>query len=127
MSIWDLHVPSSEPTLEVKYTELEEVDLSSIRPFAAKAIGSIVTHHGRAHNYIKPNGRFHCVDRDAVNKVAQRIRNRKAEHFKLMVEAEEALTQTFSKEPWPEPMPSSGVRTKIIQTFHRFTKTLRGV
>lgn len=121
MSIWSLLVQDSEPVsaVEVKITindgAFDKSDLEGARPIHSDCVGAIVTPRGVARGFSKPSGRFSLVDPAGVEAVSKRVRTAKAEQFKLMVDAEEAFNQVFSKDPWPEQAPISGIQVKTIK------------
>lgn len=121
MSIWNLPIQDSEPASGIKINVVVndapfiKSEANAKAPIEADCVGSIVTPRGLANNFSKPSGRFHCVDQSALTALSQRIRTSKAEHFKLMVEAEESFNQIFSKDVWPETAPISGIQIKTIQ------------
>jgi hypothetical protein len=110
---WDITVTPAEPTIEVGYTVLSEAELADIKsktPFETPFVGSLQTIHGKLIGLPKPNGRFRMVDENSAAEVRRRLRNRKAEEFKLLVEAEDAFNEIFNIDPY-QATTESGVRT----------------
>lgn len=110
---WDITVTPAEPKVEIGYTVLSEAELADIKskvPFETPFVGGLQTAHGRLINMPRPNGRFRMIDESSAAEVRKRLRTRRAEEFKLLVEAEDALNEIFNIDPY-QATTESGVRT----------------
>jgi hypothetical protein len=116
MSIWSIFT-KSEPSLELDRPTIPtpppmsaswacpdsaapavrifiEAEAASVRPFAAEAIGALVTHRGRVHNYQRPAGRYSIVDQVGADEIRTYSRSKRADYFRAAVEAS-AMTEQF--------------------------------
>lgn len=110
---WDITVTPAEPKVEIGYTVLSEAELADIKsktPFETPFVGGLQTAHGKFISATRPNGRFRMIDETAVAEARRKLRARKAEEFKLLVEAENALNEIFNIDPY-QATAESGVRT----------------
>lgn len=128
MSIWDLPIQDHEPEPDItihgeQVGEFAEAEKKAFEPFESFVVsGCIKTAKGARENFKRSPGSFRLVDEVGCAEVRRKLRLRKAETFKLLVEAENAFDAIFSKEPWQE-QPASGIHTKLI---NKFKKAVRG-
>ena len=73
-----------------------EAEALSVRPFAAEAIGAVVTHRGRAHDYKKPSERYSIIDEAGAANVRSYARGKRADQFRAAVEATALVEQFFN-------------------------------
>lgn len=102
MSIWNAAI-QQEATIEIGYTvlsEAEQADIKSRTPFESPFLGGIRTIHGSYIEMPRPNGRFRMVDETAASEARARLRQRRAEYFRLIVEAEDAFNEIFNIKPY---------------------------
>jgi len=119
MSIWSLfsqtvsrEVANDEcaPPVGVNMNMFDKCEHDSVRPFEAECIVGVVTHRGVKHGFTKPDGSYALHDPRAL----ACIRQRKADAFIALLEANNATEQyfaeTFSEDVWGEAPAISGVR-----------------